>query len=316
MKNLYLLIIILTFLAANCNNSNSIDTKSAETASKLFNISKTISDNDNGKLLGFKLYAPIVFISANGKTIYANEANKGLEPLNDVFTGNLPENINIERSSMIWENKKWLVFNLSQFDGISNQEEKLATELVRFHEANIGLNLISKQECTHLKNSDGKFWMKMETEALKMALKSTDQKEQTEHLRLALAARKVRKMTSVKTFKRENDMDLKEGIPVLAGILLNKLTYEENRSKLINELNEFQKSNNLEESFYNYIFPAYGLVMSLNDTEWLKKLNHETDIMNFIIKYYQFEYLESFPEMMKMLNDKYHKDEFKHETAQ
>lgn len=315
MKNIYLFVVIVV-LFTNCNRSKSIDIQTAKNASNYFTAVKTISKNDDGELLGFKLYAPILLFDTVNRTVYANETNEGLTPLNDLFIGELPKNILVDGSKLVWNGKKWLVVNLPLPEDKDIRNEFLIAELVRFHEANIGLDLIQVQECSYMQKKDNIYWMRMEVEALKMALISTDETEQNEHIRLALASRKMRKLMSVNMFERENNLDLKEGIPILAGILLNNLSYKESSTILYHKLDEFQKLNKVDDSFYKLILPSYGLLMSQHDTEWLKKISHQTDILNFIVDHYQFQYRESFTEMIKMITQKYHEDEFKIVTPQ
>jgi hypothetical protein len=120
----------------------------------------------------------------------------------------------------------------------------------------------------------------------------------------------MRKLYTNEYFIRENNLDLKEGLPQFTGLLLGGRSFEESKKYMVGQINLFQKNENFMRSFPYVIFPTYGLLMSESSTDWVQTINNETDITSLIISFYNFTFREGFPEMMQLLKTRYSGDQY------
>lgn len=306
-------LILFSLLLFNCSNSTKTDRKKVRTAQNYFNEIQSICTADNGNLWGFNLYSPILFVDPETRNVYANENGTNLAKTKEIFTGKLPAGIVMANTKLNWDNKQWNLFVLPLPSDSMERRELIIQQLYRSKISDSGLGKLQTPDCNHLNESANRIWMKIEVEALKRALLANDPARQKEHIRMALAARKMRKLFTGEYFIRENNLDLKEGLPKLTWLLLNGKDIETNKNELLNELTLFQKSPFFMRSFAELLIPTYGLFMSETGTGWFKKINEKTDMTDFIIQFYQIKYHEDFDEMLLLLMKGYNGDQFEAE---
>ena len=100
-------------------------------AKKYFNEAKTLSDKDNGKLWGVKLYGPILIVDPDSRFIVANEMdNEGkLEKEDELYIGYLSETDMIANTATQWGGKYWMMVMINALS-----ENKLARTNLIMHE--------------------------------------------------------------------------------------------------------------------------------------------------------------------------------------
>src|SRR5690606_11023448 len=98
--------------------------------------------------------------------------------------------------------KKWNILLLPLPDEKAEKERLIINSLLSYHENKIGFNQLQTPYCQHLNDRSNRAWMKIEASALEQALSESDQAIQREHLRMALAARKMRKISTGEYFIR------------------------------------------------------------------------------------------------------------------
>ena len=96
-------------------------------AKSYFNELDSLCALDNGNLWGVNLYGATMFIFTGNRLIIANESdNEGkLSYQNGLYTGKLPDNINIANTSLDWSGKNWTMVNwddISKDDGYSRDK--------------------------------------------------------------------------------------------------------------------------------------------------------------------------------------------------
>ncbi|HKM93111.1 MAG TPA: hypothetical protein VJY41_05615 [Prolixibacteraceae bacterium] len=308
-------LLLILVLFAGCKNKLIFDKNLAHESMGFINQAKELCDNDNAKLWGFSLHAPILLAETNSNTVFASQNPDSLYKYKELFVGHSNINLLVDNGIIDWHKQKWVLLSLPLPTDDFERRELMATELFRFHESKIGLNKLQTPKCAHLDDPTNRLWMKIEAEALKSALTTFDNSVQKEHIRMALAARNMRKVNTGQMFVRENLHDLKLGIPQLTGLLLSGRSDEQDTEYLYQQLETFQQSENFLNSFSSIFLPTYGLLMSKNGNEWLKDINSETNLMSFILDFYDFKYHEDFLDLLVLLKSRYNGEKFEKEEV-
>lgn len=258
-------------------------------------------------LLNFRLCAPVLLFEPETRHVFSNEPGDSLVKVDGIFAGILPSAIPAMNGPLEWNGKHWTLLMLPLPENAADKNHLIIHSFFRFNEDKLGFNQLQTPHCQHLNERNNRIWMKIEATALEMALRSDDEAEQKEHLRMALAARKMRKISTGDYFIRELHHDLKIGFPELIWLLMNQQTYETNKTALIASLSHLQQADHLMNAFAAVMFPAYGYLMSQQSTQWLKSIQHQSDLIPLVQDFYQFTYPEDFGGVMNLLSTKYHR---------
>lgn len=309
MKYIPILFLFLVFLSG-CSSRIKTNRKLVKATGEYFNEINELCNSENSSTWSFHLNGPIIFADPTPHIGYANEKATDFLKSQNVFVGKLPKQWILDNKSLEWNGKNWSLFTLPLPKDSLERQHRLMVQLFKNNDWHLGLNKLQTPDCNHLNKSENRIWMKIEAEALIEALKASDQSTQKEHIRMALAAHRIRKVITGEFFSRENNLYLKDGLPELNWLLINRLGYKINSTNLIKELKELQNSDHFSASFARVIFPAYGLLMCQTSKDWLKSINEKTTVGELIQNFYQFEYSEDFLKIMANLKAKYKGAEF------
>jgi hypothetical protein len=268
------------------------------------NIDSICGESNAKQFLNFQLCAPVLLFDPETRHVFGNEPGDSLENINGVYAGILPTSITAINGPLNWNGKQW---NLLILPLPENKNHLIIQTLLKYHESKLGINQLQSPYCQHLNERNNRIWMKIEATALEMALSTDDESTKNEHLRMALAARKMRKIYTGDYFIREQHHDLKTGFPELIWLLMNQQNPEENKAALAASLSHLQETDHLMNAFADVMFPAYGYLMSQQSTQWLKSINHQTDLISLVQDFYQFSYPEDFGGVMNLLSTKYNR---------
>lgn len=297
-------------LLSGCSNRIKPDRKLLNASKHYLTEINSICNTENNTIWSFSLNGSMLFADPINHIGYASKKTAGFSKSKDIFYGKLPEDLVPGNKQIELNGEKWNLFTLPLPEDSLERQHLFMLQLFKNNEWHLGLDKVQTPGCDHLNKSENRVWMKIEAEALKDALKTNDVDEQKEHIRMALAAHRIRKVITGKFFVRENNMYLKEGLPELNWLLVNRLSDETNKANLIKELTELQNSDHFSTSFAQVIFPAYGLLMSQSSKDWLRSINNKTNVEEFIQNFYHFEYQEDFLEMMSHLKNTYNGNQF------
>lgn len=292
-----------------CQPKEQFSKKELENFRFYFDEIETTCNSENGQYWGTNLYGPILFIEPLSRRIAGNSIAKGLKKNETIYTGKLEESIVPGNQLYSWSGKTWNVISLPLPGDSTERANLLLNALFQKHLKQTKISDLETPECSFLNEAENKIWMRIEFEALKEALKTNDKEIQKEHVKMAVAARKMRSLYVGEYFVREELANLKHGLPVLNQLLFSQSTYKEKASQLYNEIDQIQNTSSFIKSFSSVMLPAYGLIMSTHSTDWLKTINSETRIIELVNNFFNFKYNRDFPEMLNYLKIRYRASE-------
>ena len=142
------------------------------------------------------LYSPILLVDKRTRQVYANEPDTVgiLTPCRSIYSGVLPDEINIANTAISWGGKNWAMVMLPLPQDKHARIDLLAHEL--FHVAQRSMELVVGHNPgnDHLDQKDGRIYIRLELEALKKALQLSSDNEKVQQLKNALIFRKYRNL--------------------------------------------------------------------------------------------------------------------------
>lgn len=257
------------------------------------------------KLWNKELYGEILLVDPKTREVFANQqdAESTLKEEGNVYTGILPQNINIANTVINWQGKRWAMMMLPL-----PKDRKAKTNLVAhesFHRIQplLGFEL-SNKESNHLDKKGGRIYLRLELEALRAAVLATSSREQQKHLRSALLFRKYRHSLYTNADLLENDLELNEGLAEFTGLMLSNRDRKEITNYTVNGISNFLKNETFVRSFAYHTTPLYGYLLFQKNSEWNKEIKSSTNLTDYFIKSFSIiipEHLEK--EVVLISND-------------
>lgn len=261
---------ILFTLIFELNFANAQNEKNIELSTKYFNQLDSICTADNGQLWGINLYGPTMFVVAENKQIYANMQanNNSLSSDNKIFTGKLPENINLANTSFKWEGEMWtmVLWNAIPENDQYERNKLLIHESWHRIQNQLGIPAVLSQN-THLDQLKGSTLLKLELTVLKQALLASKDSNIKASLNDALTIRKYRQLLFPSN--NENQFERHEGMAEYTGYKLCGLSNDIVRMILAKKTDSWIDKDGLTNSFAYITGPAYGFLFDKLNIEWL-----------------------------------------------
>lgn len=183
---------------------------------------QTICDRDHGALWGVSLCGPVLLVDPATRALFANQADleNYLKRNGDVFTGTLPEAINIANTAVDWAGKKWTMIRLPLPEAEDRRAVLMGHEMWHRIQGDLGL-AASGAGNDHLDTRDGRFWLQLEWRALAAALQATGA-ARTDAERDAVLFRTRRREIFPDAGRKECDLELNEGLAEYTGVKLSR----------------------------------------------------------------------------------------------
>jgi len=239
---------------------------------------------ENGKLWNHHLYGPLLFVNQDNRTIIANEKDtKGILTKNgEIYTGILPNEINIANTAFDWNGKRWTMLMLPLPEDYNERLNLLIHELFHRIQPELGfVNLIEKQS-NHLDDLNGRIFLKLELEALRSALMSDGETTKQKHIQNALLFRNYRYKLYSGAKENENTLELNEGIAEYTGSILSNRTDEKLKEHYVQMINNFYNNHTFVRSFAYITMPVYGYFIYLKNDSWNKEISNSTNLTDYI----------------------------------
>ncbi|WP_104383028.1 hypothetical protein [Sphingobacterium sp. HMA12] len=281
MKRLSALLLFISSISLVYAQTRSYDEDQINT---FFTELKHTSDN-SVKLWNKSLYGPTLLVDPKTRKIYANEGDQTgvLQHTAGVYTGILPQNVNISNTALEWNGKRWAMIMLPLPENSDDRINLLAHESFHRIQPELGFELNNANN-NHLDEKDGRIGLRLEYEALKKALGSMQNKEIEKHLGNALFFRKYRQLQFEKAAENENLLEINEGIAEFTGIIASGRTDESVKSYLIRGMERSLKNRTFVRSFAYQTTPSYGYLLFKRDNSWNKDIDYSTDLTHYFIK--------------------------------
>ena len=239
----------------------------------------------NTRLWNKDLYGGILLVEPKTRQLYSNEedAKNSLTKQGNIYVGQLPDNINMANTSLMWNGKNWAMIMLPLSENKNDRINLLAHEL--FHKAQSALGFTqSNKESNHLDQKDGRIYLRLELEALTKAVLSDSKKEQKEHLTNALIFRKYRHTLFPESSTTENQLELNEGLAEYTGFMISGRNKVQTKEHFVKTTNAFLKNPTYVRSFAYSTIPVYGYLLSQKDKYWNQKIKGNTNLTDFFIQ--------------------------------
>jgi len=260
-------------------------------AQELFTSVDSLCREDNGKLWGKSLYGPIMLVNPQNRKIVANLPDREgkLTMVNGVFTGQLPEEMNIANTATSWGGVNWAMVS---WDALQN-EQKNANQRLLIHESwhreqeTLGVEAVMSKNL-HLDEEQGVILMKLELVALKNALHfdgnfSTDIKN-------ALFIRKYRQFCFPEN--NEDMFERHEGMAEYTGLKLCGTDSLMIADELISNIDVAIKKEGYSNSFAYFTGPAYGFIFDKVFPNWLTQVKGGKSLTEIAEKVFNVEFQE------------------------
>src|SRR5699024_5393947 len=134
------------------------------------------------------------------------------KPDRSIYSGILPENMNIANTALEWSGKRWAMVMLPLPDNRQARINLLAHELFHRAQSSLRLPVQKAPNNNHLGQKKGRIYLRLELEALKKVVQPSSEKEKHRHLTHALIFREYRHSLYEGSVEEENTLELNEGL--------------------------------------------------------------------------------------------------------
>lgn len=252
------------------------------------------------------LYGAMLLIAPQTRQIFSNEADSAniLKPKGNIYSGILPDNINIANTSLNWSGKRWAMIMLPLPQNKQDRINLLAHELFHTAQPSLGFTLYNPEN-NHLDQKDGRIYLRLELEALKKAVQSSSKKELKQHLTSALAFRKYRHQLYNGSQTTENLLELNEGIAEFTGLIVSDRNKKQTTEHFVSSIDGFLSNPTFVRSFAYQTIPIYGYLLRNQRKNWNKDITDKTDLTSYFIKAFSIGLPDSTEETMASLSESY-----------
>jgi len=300
LRILFLLLIMLTQNISGQDQQNSF-----ENISDYFDEIR-VATKKSSKLWNFDLYHAILLVEPKSRQIFSNESDSAniLKPNGNIYSGILPDDINIANTSLNWSGKRWAMIMLPLPKNKQDRINLLVHELFHTAQPSLGFTLYNPEN-NHLDQKDGRVYLRLELEALKKAVRSSSKKELKRHLKNALAFRKYRHQLYNGSQTTENLLELNEGIAEFTGLIVSDRSKKQVTEHFVNSINSFLSNPTFVRSFAYQTIPIYGYLLSSKRKNWNKDITDKTDLTSYFIKAFDIDLSKSTEDKIESLSESY-----------
>jgi hypothetical protein len=266
-----------------------------------------IATKKHTQLWNKNLYGPVLLVDPATRTVYANVPDSAgiLQSNGPVYSGTLPRNINIANTAIHWNGKDWAMILLPHLpETRQGRINLMAHEL--FHKAQPSLGFKPQDPINnHLNEKEGRVYLRLELEALKMALTSITDSAIIKNIRNALCFRKFRYSIYPAADSTENMLELNEGLAEFTGAMMRG----DNRIQLIEHfkqnIDSFLTNPTFVRSFVYQTTPVYGYLLYTRKKYWNKDINAGSHLTDYFIKAFKISFPSDLKKWVPALMDQY-----------
>lgn len=283
MLKLKIFALIIALTAVNCSNfqKHKTDMKFTKLASKALKEYRETCERDNSKLWNKSLCVPMIIIDRQTMNVVSTHQspNGKLKQENTFFFGKYDGPKIYANTSIEWNGKRWSMVMWPVPKDKNDRVELLMHEA--WHSVQNDLNLpLNSNFQEHLDQYDGRLLMRLEWSALLEALKN--KKDQQRHIANALHFRRLRFNKYPSAKKKENILDLNEGLAAYTGLKFKTEDYSKQLGYLEDKLNKIPKLTSLTRSASYYTGPLYGLLLDHLKPNWKLEASKIQDFGDYL----------------------------------
>ena len=237
-------------------------------AARYFAEADVLCRAEGGRLWKVSLCGPMVFVDAATRSVAANRPAPAAR---------LPDNMPIANTVIEWEGVRWsmIVWQMLPEDPRARARLMLQELWHRIQPA-IGL-AAGEGRNEHLDTAEGRYWLRLEWQALAAALSSTGA-ERTAALRDALGFRLIRHKLALTAAEGERSLEMNEGLAAYTGIAASSATPAEAVAAALDALAQGPNQESFVSSFAYASGPAYGVLLDIYSPGWTRQLRPGDDL--------------------------------------
>ena len=244
-----------------------------------------VEANKHQEIWAKDLYAPILLVNPNTRQLFANFSDTAgiLKQTGKIYSGILPNKINIANTAINWNGRRWAMIMLPLPINKQDRLNLLAHELFHVSQPSLGFKLFNIEN-NHLNQMNGRIYLRLELEALKKAIQTTNGIEQKTHLTNALNFRKYRYLLYPGADTTENLLELNEGIAEYTGLIISERNKKQSIEHFVQSINSFLNNPTFVRSFAYQTIPIYGCLLVNTKKGWNKEITIKTNLADYFIK--------------------------------
>lgn len=241
----------------------------------------------NFDLWDMNLHGPMILVEPFKRKVYASESDLegDLSKSNGIYVGKFPKTLNISGAYIDWGGKTWamLPYMFPQDVRTEDVVGYLGHEL--FHRSQKKLGFIFPNEVLndHLDQNNGRIYLRLELQALMVALEESSKKLAIERITDALIFRKYRHQLYNENVHAENLLELNEGITQYTTVILRGRAYDSDVNYLKKVASIFLNGPTYVRTFAYHTIPAYGLLLNKKKKYWNKEVSIQTNLTDYFI---------------------------------
>ena len=242
---------------------------------------ETLCRKDGGALWGRSLCGPMLLVDPGTRSVFANQPDKQnvLRRDGEIFTGRLPNEINIANTAADWAGLKWTMIMLPLPEDAGRRAALLAHEMWHRIQEELGFPPSSAAN-NHLDTRDGRYWLQLEWRALSGALAARGD-ERKRAVTDAALFRARRRQLFEKAAEEERSMELHEGLAEYTGVRLSG-HHDLERFVIEGRLKDAPANKTFVRSFAYASGPSYGLLLDAANGEWRRGLTKDADLAQLL----------------------------------
>ena len=259
-----------------------------------------VEANKHQQIWATDLYGPILLVNPNTRQLFANFSDTAgiLKQIGEIYSGILPNEINIANTAINWNGRRWAMIMLPLPVNKQDRLNLLAHELFHVSQPSLGFKLFNTEN-NHLDQKDGRIYLRLELEALKKAIQTTNEIERKTHLTNALTFREYRYSLYPGADTTENLLELNEGIAEYTGSVISGRNKKQSAEHFVQSINSFLSNPTFVRSFAYQTIPIYGYLLVNTQKGWNREITIKTNLTDYFIKSFDI----SLPNNLKKTTD-------------
>jgi hypothetical protein len=293
MKGVIKIYFVLALIAFSPRLSFGQNKLSPDSISTYFNEIKA-NTNHYKDLWNIDLYGPILLADSKSRVIYSNfpDSTGILKQDGEIFSGILPNNINIANTAINWSGKSWAMIMLPLPGNKQERLDLLSHELFHRSQPALGFKMDNPSN-NHLDQKEGRVYLRLELEALRQAMAAKTKSEMNRNIANALHLRNRRYSIFLNAKSSENSLELNEGLATYTGIVMSGRDNAQIKDYFENKLKEFQNYPTFVRSFAYLTIPLYGTLLNKSDKNWNLQTDKNTSLTDFFFKAFKLQIPDS-----------------------
>lgn len=282
MRKIYLfLIVVVTMMSCNTSSVS------------VFDRVERLCNKDGGKIWGINIYSPVIGIDSL-RNIISN-----VQDAPTVYPSDLP----VANSTTEFDGKRWTMVLWPLSGSVQSQNTLLIHEMFHYRQSELKLIPTLTPNNAHLSFRDARTLIKLEWNALKVAL-ACKRQDKIDALTDAMIFRRLRRQHYPEYADDENALEILEGIAEYTGRRFATSSVKKSIAGL-KDFDYLYTADNITRSFAYLSGPLYGFALDQSGLEWHKLIDSSCDLGALLSTAYNIDIPDDLSDAYEMSRLKY-----------